>query len=175
VELNNGWRTNSGDNIAWAQREFVDSLWPATTLGEKTPLPAGWTWYRLTLQIPPQTEEPLALLVTAPGGTCEVYVDGRRASSETIGSWFHMTAARAQVVPLPQHSGVIHIALRLDYHKPLAARMAHLSMSESAVLSGIQAAAASTIDDRVLDFLPVGFAYEYFWLGLYLVIDASRV
>lgn len=194
VELNNGWRTNSGYNLACAQPDLDDSLWPAAKLGEQTPLPAGWTCYRLTLQMPSQTEQPLALLVTAPGGSCEVYVDGRQASAETIGSWFHMTAARAQVVSLPQRPEVIHIALRIDYPKPLAGSYGSFLNVRVGGLSDIQAAAASTVDDRLLNFLPAVFAYfvillggigafglslaqrtrrEYFWLGLYLVIDAG--
>ncbi len=194
VEINSGWRTTSGDNLAWAEPGFDDRRWPAATLGEQTPLPANWTWYRLTLQMPSQTEEPTALLVTAPGGTCEVYVDGQRISSETIGSWFHMTAARAQVAPLPQRLGVIHIALRIDYPKPLAGSYGSFLNVRVGGLSSIQAAAASTVDDRVLNFLPAAFAYfvillggigafglslaqrtrrEYFWLGLFLVINAG--
>jgi phosphoserine phosphatase RsbU/P len=194
VALKNGWRTHSGDNLAWAQPGFNDSLWPATMLGPDTPLVAAWSWYRLTLPMPSQTAEPLGLLVNAPGGTCEVYIDGRRASAETIGSWLHMTAASAQIVPLPQDFGVVHIALRVDYPKPFAGSYGSFLNVRVGGLSGIQAAAASTVDDRVLNFLPAGFAYlaillagigafglslaqrtrrEYFWLGLYLVIDAG--
>jgi len=194
VEINNGWRTNSGDNLVWAEPGFDDSLWPAATIGEQKPLPAGWTWYRITLQMPSQTEEPLALLVTAPGRTFEVYVDGRQASAETIGSWFHMTAARAQVVPLPQRIGVIHIALRVEYPKPLATTYGSFLNVQAGGLSDLQSAAASTVDDRVVKFLPGGFAYfaiflaaigsfalflaqrthrEYFWLGLYLILNAG--
>jgi len=194
VEINNGWRTNSGDNLAWAEAEFDDSHWPLATLGPQTPLPANWTWYRLKLQMQSQTEEPLALLVTAPGGTCEVYVDGRQASAETISSWFHMTAARAQVVPLPRVSAAIHIALRVEYPKPLAATYGSYLNVQAGGLSDIQSAAASTVDDRVFKFLPGGFAYfaillaavgafglflaqrthrEYFWLGLYLILNAG--
>ena len=194
VELNSGWRTHAGDNLTWAQPGFDDSHWPEATLGEQTPLPAGWTWYRLTLQAPPQSKEPLALLITAPGGSCEAYVDGQRASAETISSWLRMTAARAQVVPLPQYAGVAHVALRVDYPTALAGSYGSFLKVRLGGLSSIQAAAASTIDDRVMNFLPAAFAYlaillggigafglylaqrthrEYFWLGLYLIIDAG--
>lgn len=193
VELDNGWRSHPGDDLAWAQPDFDDRLWPAAALGEQMSLPAGWTWYRTTLRMP-QTAEPLALLVTAPGGTCEVYVDGRRASTQAIGSWLHMTAARAEVVPLPQYPGAIHIALRVDYPKPLAGSYGSFLNVRVGGLSAIQAAAASTVDDRAINFLPAAFAYltillggigafglflaqrthrEYFWLGLYLIIDAA--
>lgn len=157
MELNSGWRTHAGDNLAWAQPDFDDSHWSAATLGEQTPLPAGWTWYRLTLHAPPQSKEPLALLVTVPGGSCETYVNGQRASAETIGSWLHMTAARAQVVALP-HDGVFHVALRVNYPKSLAGSYGSFLNVQFGGISGIQAEAASTVDDRVINFLPAAFA-----------------
>ena len=78
VDLNDGWRMHSGDDAQWAEPKYDANGWLPVTLGPRYRIPSEWTWYRLTLKLPP-AGEPLALLVRAPEGTLEAYVDGQRA------------------------------------------------------------------------------------------------
>jgi len=41
VPLAQDWRTQAGDDLAWAQPGFDDSAWPHVTLSADTLLPAG--------------------------------------------------------------------------------------------------------------------------------------
>ncbi len=110
VDLNSGWRAQSGDNLDWAQPGFDDSAWRVVAL---TPAndETGWRWYRLHTEIPAATS-PLALLVTGGPGTFEVYLNGRRVPGPNLRSDLFVTYPRTQVVVLPAFAGDAVIALR---------------------------------------------------------------
>jgi cephalosporin-C deacetylase len=57
LDLNNGWRMNTGDNPAWAEADFDDSTWDTINVGvnwEKAGYTDynGYAWYRITITIP---------------------------------------------------------------------------------------------------------------------------
>ena len=77
--LNNGWRTHSGNDPAWAAPGFNDSSWRVTTLNApQTHTPGAYDerWYRLQLHLPAHHRS-LALLDSGAQGIFEVYLNGQ--------------------------------------------------------------------------------------------------
>ena len=110
VDLNRGWRAQSGDDLAWAQPGFDDSAWPAVELTPANDA-AGWRWYRLHTDIP-AAGSPLSFLITGGSGTYEIYLNGRRLPGPALRSDWFDTYPRSQIVQLPAVSGSAVIALR---------------------------------------------------------------
>ena len=53
-QLNSGWRTHAGNDPSWATRDFDDSAWTLSALGEShtpTPGPNNEHWYRLKIDL----------------------------------------------------------------------------------------------------------------------------
>jgi hypothetical protein len=192
VELRSGWRTQTGDDLAWAKRGFDDSAWPAVTLTPASDS-AGWRWYRLSANIP-ASETPLALLVTGGAGTYEVYVNGQLMPSTRLRPDWFITYPRTQVIVLPAVSGKAVIALRtyipatsmfladrgsfrVDLGTLTAIRDAH----RAEVSARFNQVAASLAISLLLLFTgaPLLFLFwyqpdhrEYLWLGCFLLTDA---
>lgn len=115
AEIKEGWLLHSGDNPSFAQPDHDVSGWRPVTFGPETMSPLGWSWYRLTLDLP-ASHPPLALLLNVPKGTCEIYIDGERYPGMKIESWLAVTNSQPAVVPLPQTKGPITLALR--FYRP---------------------------------------------------------
>ncbi|MFZ0392423.1 MAG: PP2C family protein-serine/threonine phosphatase [Terracidiphilus sp.] len=111
-----GWRTQAGDNPSWAQPGVDDARWPAITLGNEDANSAGWRWYRLSVDLPPQPD-PLALLITGGDGTFEVYVNGRRLPGPALRSSLLITYPKARIMPIGA-TGRTEIALRTFVPSP---------------------------------------------------------
>jgi phosphoserine phosphatase RsbU/P len=194
VLVERGWRTQPGNNPAWAQPDFDNSAWQSATLSTHTQLPAGPRWYRLRLHLNPG-EPPLALLIMAPGGSFELWIDGKRVPGFLIASWLRMFSSHEFVIPLPSGGGETEIALRVSFPPYLAETYGG---TISVYLGGtpvVENAASASRDRRFLNYLPsalfnialaltgIGvfvlfFAQrprlEYLWLGLYfLILGAS--
>lgn len=78
-QLNSGWRTHAGNDPSWATRDFDDSSWTPSALGEShtpTPGPNDEHWYRLKIDLPLK-HPPLALSEAGADGIYEVYLNGR--------------------------------------------------------------------------------------------------
>jgi hypothetical protein len=188
--LNNAWRAQSGDNLAWAQPGFDDSAWPAVAL---TPAnDDGWRWYRLHTQIP-TAATPLALLVTGGSGTYEVYINGRRLPGPGLLPNRLVTYPRTQIVELPALTGSAVIALRS--HIPTTSMFLADRGSFRVALGTLPAIRDSNRADfgvrfahiapamavYVLAFfagVPLLFLFwsqpdhrEYLWLGCYLLMN----
>ena len=172
VDLNDGWRMHSGDDAQWAEPKYDANGWLPVTLGPRYRIPSEWTWYRLTLKLPP-AGEPLALLVRAPEGTLEAYVDGQRAPGNPIGSWLRVYHSGTQVVPLPRSSGIVTIALRTHFPKSLAVVY---TLSLSARLGGLSSAeSAANGNDRGIDFVASAILNLFLLLGGIGALALSRV
>jgi phosphoserine phosphatase RsbU/P len=194
VPLEQGWRTQAGNNPAWAQPDFDDSAWQRATLSAHAPLPARPRWYRLRLPLNPD-ESPLALLIMVPSGSFELWIDGKRVPGFLIASWLRMSSSHEFVVPLPSGGGETEIALRVSFPPYLAETYGG---AISVYLGGTPVAkdeASASRDRRSLNYLPSAlfnialalaglgalvlfFAQrprlEYLWLGLYfLILGAS--
>jgi hypothetical protein len=193
VELAHSWRLHAGDDLAWAQPGVDDSAWPAISLDTPNDY-AGWIWYRLRVELPPQ-HPPLSLLVTGGDGTYEIYVNGERLPGPRLRSSLLVSYPRSRVVPLPAVTGNAVIALR-TFIPPTSMFLANrgafrVEVGTLPAIDRARRAALSTRLDHVI--LDVGFHMllllagiwslilfwyqrdhrEYFWLGLYLVMDAS--
>ncbi len=190
LPLNHGWRTQAGDNLAWAQPGTNDSDWTTISLSAPNDF-AGWRWYRLRVQIPSQ-HPPLALLITGGDGTYEVYVNGERLPGPELLSGIAVTNPRPRAVPLPPVSGPMEIALRI--HIPTTSMFiadhGALRVDVGTVLATDRAHRADRSSRLNKVVLGVGihlllvlaaiavlmlFWYqrdhrEYFWLGLYLLL-----
>jgi hypothetical protein len=78
-QLNSGWRTHAGNDPSWATRDFDDSAWTLSALGEShtpTPGPNNEHWYRLKIDLSSR-HPPLALSEAGADGIYEVYLNGR--------------------------------------------------------------------------------------------------
>ena len=163
VELNSGWRAQSGDNLAWAQTGFDDSAWPVIAL---TPAndDAGWRWYRLHVEIP-ASASPLALLVTGGKGTYEVYVNGQRLPGPGLLPNLLDTYPRTQVVALPAVTGPAVIALRTRI--PTTSMFLADRGSFRVALGTLDAIRDSRRADLGARFTHIAFGLAFFLLALF--------
>ncbi len=194
VPLAQGWHIHTGDNPAWAQPNFDDSTWQGATLSPNTPLPGGSRWYRLRLHLSANASS-LALLVSVPRGSFELWIDGRRVPGFLTGSWLHMFSSHEFVIPLPPGGGETEIALHVSFPPYLAETYGGTISVYAGGAPVAEDAASASRDQRSLNYLPsalfnialalagIGmlvlfFAQrphlEYLWLGLYfLILGAS--
>jgi sigma-B regulation protein RsbU (phosphoserine phosphatase) len=191
--LAQGWRTKAGDNLAWAQPGFDDSTWQPANLSAEGPLPGGRRWYRIRFRLNPG-QASTALLLDAPGGSFEIWIDGQRVPAFSILPALRMSTNRACVVPLPSHGGPTFIAVRVFYPAFLADSYGGTLNASLAGIDSAKAAALSDLDSRVMVFLPTAlfnaaiavagigalllfFAQrarpEYLWLALYFILLAA--
>jgi phosphoserine phosphatase RsbU/P len=190
--LNDGWRTQAGDNPAWAQPGFDDAAWPVITLGSQDANSAGWRWYRLTVDLPADPA-PLSLLITGGDGTYEVYVNGRRLPGAALRSSLLITLPKARIVPV-NAMGRSQIVLRTfvpptsmfladrGAFRVLMGTPSAIQDAQRAEQSGRLGGIAIGIPIHLLLFLAAGaffllFWYqrerqEYMWLGLNLLLAA---
>lgn len=193
IHLNGGWRVHDGDDPAWSASNFDDSTWTATSLDDPQNIFAGRRWYRLRAHLP-ASQTPLALLITGGSGTYEIYLNGQRVPGPALTSSFGVTYPKTCIVPLPENSGDIEIALRTfvpDTSMFLPDRGAfRVQAGTVTAIADADSAAVSrrfndVIDGTIIHILImlagfsalVLFAYqpdhrEYLWLGIYLIVDA---
>ena len=193
IPLSGQWRTHAGDDLAWASPGFDDSSWQTTDLADAVVQP-GWHWYRLRIQVSAQTP-PLALLLDAPVGSSEVWIDGRAVPGLQISPFWKTARNRLRLIPLPSASKPIEVALRVFYSKTTDEMWRKSALR--VLLGGIREARAtveSDTDRRFVGLLPSGLInlafvlagfgslvlffsqpsrHEYLWLGLYLIIYGS--
>lgn len=188
--LAQGWRTQAGDNLAWAEAGLDDSAWQPAILSANTPLPSGQRWYRLRLHLAAD-ESPIALLIVAPGGSFEVWIDGKRIPGFSIESWLRRSSNREFVIPLPPHDGEVEIAVRVSFPPYLVDTYGGTLSVSAGGIEAVEAAAGAARDRRIFVYLPTAlfnialvlagigalilFAAqrsrtEYLWLGLYFAV-----
>jgi phosphoserine phosphatase RsbU/P len=106
--LDSGWRAHAGNDPSWAARDFDDSLWTPSALGEShTPAPGAndERWYRLRIDLPAQ-HPPLALFELGGEGTYEVYLNGRLLPGARLRSaWGSNWRPTARAVPIEDTTG----------------------------------------------------------------------
>ncbi|MGD0892644.1 MAG: PP2C family protein-serine/threonine phosphatase [Terracidiphilus sp.] len=101
-EIHQSWRFHTGDNPQWALPGFDDSQWSLLDLDKSWAQQgyngySGYAWYRIRLQLP-ATGTPLALLLSTPASSAEVFVDGQLMA--TIGQMRPAPVLRIRF-PLP--------------------------------------------------------------------------
>lgn len=84
VDLGPKWLFHAGDHSSWSRPDLNDRDWQtvSTTVGAPagSEAPAGYSWYRLHIHIPPQ-HPALSMLVDETGNPYEVFVNGTRVGS----------------------------------------------------------------------------------------------
>ena len=194
ASLSDGWRIQSGDNPAWAQPQFDDSSWPVMSLdADAETVAPGWRWYRLRLNLPPQ-HGPLALLITGPDNSYNVYVDGVAAPQAAIQAAWRLHHGRERIVPLSTTGGPVQLAIRVHYPRVYSEIYGlYLARVLIGPVPAIAARQDLSHDQRLLAFLPSAAinlacilagcgalllfslqrsSREYLWLGLYLILSA---
>jgi phosphoserine phosphatase RsbU/P len=195
VSLTGGWRYHPGDDPTWANPAFDDGGWERHSPEQQTDSCSHGCWYRLRIELPPHGQTPLSLLALAQSGVFEAYIDGQRAGSAHFEPWWLSRETVEFVLPLPPDRDSVLLAIRI--HPPRVAFDANEAAFIRLAVGGktsIHDAADAHHMLRVIRFLPSGainfaivlagcallvmFAlqqhhYEYFWLGLYLMILGS--
>jgi phosphoserine phosphatase RsbU/P len=190
--INDGWRFSPGDNPAWAEPDYNDSVWTVVSLSSAKPrAPAGLRWYRIHLRLP-AGRPPAALLLTIGKNAFQVFVNGRPANDAKVLSTFRYHYPLPQLVPLPDGVTDVVIVVRCG-----EARYEHEVMAGDAFRSAaigslfVVERAAEVADSRVIltliSSMTINLALclggpatlglfwaerrrrEYLWLGAYLL------
>lgn len=194
--LDHGWKTHTGDDLAWASPAFDDSGWDAISGLGNTSENAGLSsrglrWYRIRLRVE-GSPGPLELELRAPVGGAEVWVNGQRIESLNFYPEWLQYGIEAQVLAVPQVSQDLTIAVRtrLQPYDSAVADVPSMIFASIGTHAAITAQANATLAPRHSAFLSsflvdlalvlAGLALlllhrldraepGYFWLGLYLM------
>jgi len=115
------WRTQAGDNPAWASPGFDDAVWDAVTdtndEGKARQASNGYRWYRTAIALPAALrEQDLSIGAGQIEEVYEIYVEG--VSVGRFGRWTPSPAApfaRNLTFPIPREltsTPLLHIAIR---------------------------------------------------------------
>ncbi|MGC2301644.1 MAG: SpoIIE family protein phosphatase, partial [Acidobacteriaceae bacterium] len=189
LDLTRSWRVREGDNAAWADPRFDDSIWHVESLNSPAASGPGWRWFRLSLRLPQDSATPLWLLLDGRDGAYELFLDGQRVSGSVLKTSLLVTDPRDLAFPLPAHADVVHLALRVHLARRLFERAPAFRLAALLPSSAIAARQIADENARLATTLPslginlalilagVGslglyFAQkrrgEYLWLGVYL-------
>ena len=190
-DLIDGWRTHSGDDLAWAQPRFDDRSWPVVSLDDLGAAEPGWRWFRLRVQLPPGHGH-LHLLIDGGSGVYEVYVNGQKQQGPEIRSALAVSRPTEQVISLPELGSQMEIALRT--HAPMLYTTWQLPLFLTAAVGTPEAignerqalqsqrlySAVPAIAINLIVILAAIAAFalyrsqrthpEYLWLGFYLLL-----
>jgi stage II sporulation SpoE-like protein len=124
-EINEGWATHAGDDLAWAKPSFDDGNCPQVDIEDIGAATSGWRWFRKHIKIGAEHPE-VSLLISGGDGTYELFVNGTRMEGPRIESAFDVSRPTERAYPLSDSGGQLVIALRTHapanyaaYHLPL--------------------------------------------------------
>ena len=190
VDLNVGWRTQAGDDLAWAQTNFDDSAWQTEeldNLGAAQPEPR---WFRLHVKLAPNHPH-AQLLVVGGVGVYAAYVNGALTDAQ-LEPWYALKRPVETVIALPD--GVNEYTIALRTHAIPTYTLWHLPLFLTAAVGTPDAIENERVNfesQRLYQALPslainallllaglAAFALylsqrdhaEYLWLGLYLFL-----
>ena len=189
TDINEGWRSQPGDNLAWAQPGFDDSAWQPVELDDLGIAQPGWRWFRLHLHLH-EDHPDLTLLVLGGEGTYELYVNGARVPETRLLSPFAVSRPTERAVSIAAPGTDLVLAMRthaptayVNWHLPIFLGVtlgtpAAIDNAREAFQSGRMNAALPVIVINLLLMLSGLAAFglyrsqlthpEYFWLGIYL-------
>jgi hypothetical protein len=191
TDLVNGWRTQAGDDLHWAQPDFDDSGWKTVELDALGAAQPGRRWFRLHVKLAPGHPHE-HLLIVGGEGAYELYVNGQRNSDTELRTMFGVERPKELVVPLADDVDDFTLALRTRAHAsytiwqlPLFLTVAigspdAIDNERASFESGRMYAAIPSIAINALLLLAGMAAFalylserkraEYLWLGLYLFL-----
>lgn len=111
LKIDHGWLAKKGDDPAFARPALDDSGWQRLAGGESFRVGPGYRWYRLHLRVPEQ-HPALGLLLTLPGNSFEVFVNGQRVGDYSIRSTLLMSGWSYRAVALPNQPRDLLVAVR---------------------------------------------------------------
>ena len=193
VNLNEGWREQDGDNLAWAQPNFDDSQWGTVEIDDIGAATPGKRWFRLHVTLPPGRRH-LRLLLAGGEGTYELYVNGDLQDGPRLSFLFGVHRPTEQVYALDDEitDADTDLVLALRTRPSRTYRFYHLPLFLTAALGtpgAIEILREAMERDRLYAATPaIGFNLvlvlggigalalyrsqrrrEYLWLGLYLL------
>ena len=190
-DIDGGWRTHAGDDMAWANPGFDDSGWETVRLDDLGPAQEGWRWYRLRIKLH-ENHPDLALLIDGGEGIYSLYFNGNQISGPELRSAFRVNRPVERVVPVDMAGTDLQISLRT--YTPASYAALHFPPFMLVALGtpdAIESQRKALESDRFYMLIPaVAFnvlfilagigAYslhrsqpkhgEYQWLGLYLIL-----
>jgi len=190
-DIDGGWRTHAGDDMAWANPGFDDSGWETVRLDDLGPAQEGWRWYRLRIKLH-ENHPDLALLIDGGEGIYSLYFNGNQMSGPELRSAFRVNRPVERVVPVDMAGTDLQISLRT--YTPASYAALHFPPFMLVALGtpdAIESQRKALESDRFYMLIPaVAFnvlfilagigAYslhrsqpkhgEYQWLGLYLIL-----
>jgi len=190
-DIDGGWRTHAGDDMAWANPGFDDSRWETVRLDDLGPAQEGWRWYRLRIKLH-ENHPDLALLIDGGEGIYSLYFNGNQISGPELRSAFRVNRPVERVVPVDMAGTDLQISLRT--YTPASYAALHFPPFMLVALGtpdAIESQRKALESDRFYMLIPaVAFnvlfilagigAYslhrsqpkhgEYQWLGLYLIL-----
>ena len=190
-DIDGGWRTHAGDDMAWANPGFDDSRWETVRLDDLGPAQEGWRWYRLRIKLH-ENHPDLALLIDGGEGIYSLYFNGNQISGPELRSAFRVNRPVERVVPVDMPGTDLQISLRT--YTPASYAALHFPPFMLVALGtpdAIESQRKALESDRFYMLIPaVAFnvlfilagigAYslhrsqpkhgEYQWLGLYLIL-----
>ena len=191
--LNQGWLYHYGDDPAFAQPNYPDSGWQPVSVDGGTSLgPAGIAWFRYHLHLP-ASRPSMALELRFGDAAAEVYLNGQKLPSTTLGPLFRQNYAHDHAIPLPDNTTDILIALRV-FKPAYIAAVSNQETFTDAILGptdGIQARTIALAQNQALRitssvdinlalclggiaafalFLTQRTHREYLWLAAYLFL-----
>ena len=189
TDLNQGWRTQGGDEPGWAQATFDDSGWKTVELDEMGPAQPGWRWFRLRFKLA-QGHPHAHLLIAGGEGVYALFVNGQQQEDAQLKPWYALKRPVEQVFPLSDDQSEFFLALRT--HTVAAYTPGHLPLFLTVAVGSADAIdneRAAMESQRLYTAVPsiainlvlilAGFGVfalfrsqrahrEYLWLGLYL-------
>ena len=190
VDLNAGWRTHAGDDLAWAQSGFDDSGWKTAELDDLGAARPEWRWFRL--HVKQADGHPHAhLLIVGGKGVYAAYVNGASTDAQ-LESWYALKRPVERVIPLAD--GVNEYTIALRTHAIPTYTLWHLPLFLTVAVGTPDAIENERVNfesQRLYQALPslainallllagvAAFALycsqrahaEYMWLGLYLFL-----
>ncbi len=191
TSLQDPWRFHFGDDPAFAQPSFDDSLWTLHPIekdwaSEGRRGYAGYAWYRMRVVLP-DSSEPLAIALYPPASAVEVYIDGALAG--TVGrmrpepAWTYLRTVYAIPVPATLHGRSVEVALRVWGAWQQAQRLGTGAAAQPALLGtarDVERIVALEDEHRWLARIPgwtvdlTGLCIGLFSFGLFLLQRQAR-
>src|ERR1700733_3247509 len=194
TDLNQGWRTQAGDEFRWAQTTFDDSAWKTVELDDMGPAEPGWRWFRLRFKLA-HGHPHEHLLIVGGEGVYAAYVNGQAVEDVQLEPWYALKRPVEGIVPLDDAADHFTVALRT--HAIPTYTLWHLPLFLTVTVGSADAidteqkawesqrlyqALPSIAINVVLVLAGMGaFALfrsqrthtEYLWLGLYLFLGGA--
>jgi hypothetical protein len=191
TDIDSGWVTHEGDDLAWSAPAFDDSQWQPVPLDDLGSAQPGWRWFRRHVKLHDNHPE-LSLIIQGGVGTYSLFLNGAPVPGSRLLSTFLVNRPSERVFDIPEGPADIVIAMRTRIPTGYAAwRFPQFMSVYLGTADAVDAERQSMFHDRTSYAIPAlvinaliaigGLALfalysrqrgrtEYFWLGLYFLL-----